>query len=249
MEGWILESGEFREEGVDEQGKLPIAVGVRSPVIGGQHRRDRNRVHLLLLIRDQVGVFLRRQSRWQVVALQRLVVFDRNKMKPVVLDLGDGLGGFALYGNHGIDPAGPQFLQRDTLFDINEIRFDSEPLEHDQSRDEGSAIRKVDADGLALEIPEAAYRFRRDDMHLFIVKLGHVGELVLDVLRDALLLEIVERIGAHDAEIDTLENQNVGDALDRAAADNRQHAQLVSVVEHRGEVRAELNIGAADGAG
>src|SRR5260221_601739 len=86
-------------------------------------------------------------------------------------------------------------------------------------------------------------------MHLFIVELGHIGELFLDVFGKALSLEIVERVGPHDPEVDALKKQNIGDALHRATADNGKHAQIVSVVEHGSEVRAELNIGAADGTG
>ena len=86
-------------------------------------------------------------------------------------------------------------------------------------------------------------------MHLFIVELGDVGELLLDVLREALPLQIVERVGPHDPEIDALQEQDVGDALHRAAADDRKDAQLVAVVEDGGEIGAELDIGAADGAG
>ena len=83
-------------------------------------------------------------------------------------------------------------------------------------------------------------------MHLLIVELGHVGELLLDVLRKALFLEIVERIGSHDAEVDALQEQDVGDALHRTAPDDRKYAQLVSVVEHGSEIGTELHIGAAD---
>ena len=50
-------------------------------------------------------------------------------------------------------------------------------------------------------------------VHFFVVELGHIGELLLDVLCEALLLEIIERVGPHDAEIDALQEQDVGDAL------------------------------------
>jgi hypothetical protein len=50
-------------------------------------------------------------------------------------------------------------------------------------------------------------------------------------------------------QIDALQEQDVGDALHRAAADDREHTDLVAVVEHGGEVGAELHIGAADRAG
>ncbi len=152
-------------------------------------------------------------------------------MKPIVLELADGLGRLALNGDHGIDLAGLHFLQSDPLLDINELRLDSKPLEYDQGRHEGSAVGQIDTDGLAIEVLEAADRFRRDDMHLFVIELGHVGEFFLDVFRQTFLLEIVERVGSHDPEIDALKKKNIGDALDGAAADNRKHAQLFPVVE------------------
>src|SRR5271167_4485166 len=86
-------------------------------------------------------------------------------------------------------------------------------------------------------------------MELFVIELGHVGELLLDVLGKAFPLEVVERVGSHDSEIDALEEQDVGDTLHRAAPDDRKYAQLVAVIEHGGEVGAELHIGAADRAG
>ena len=142
-----------------------------------------------------------------------------------------------------------QLLHRDALLDIDDVRLQPEPLEHGQRGDEGAAIGKIDADGLAVQFPQIVDRFRGDDVHLLIVELGDVGELLLDVLGKALALQIVERVRSHDPEIDALQEQDVGDALHRAAPDDRQYAQLVAVVEHGGEVGAELHIGAADGAG
>src|SRR3982074_2281406 len=152
-------------------------------------------------------------------------------MKPIVLELADGLGRLALNSDHGIDLAALHFLQSDPLLDIDEIRLGSEPLEYNQGRHEGSAVGQTDADGLAIEILEAADRFRRDDMHLFIIKLGHVGEFFLDVLRQTFFFEIIERVSPHEPEIDARKKKNVGAALDGAAADNRKHAQLIPVVE------------------
>ena len=69
----------------------------------------------LWLILNQVGIVLRRQACRQIVALQRLGIVDGNEMQPVILDLAHGLGRLALIRNHGIDLAGPQFLQRHAL--------------------------------------------------------------------------------------------------------------------------------------
>src|SRR5260370_14078201 len=170
-------------------------------------------------------------------------------MEAIVLETAYGLIRFAPANDERVDFACLQFLQRDALLNIHDLWLHSESLEHRQRGDEGAAIGKVDANGLPIEIPETADRFRRDDMYLFIVELGYIGELFLDVFVEALFLEIVERVVPHDPEVDALKKQNIGDALHRATADNGKHAQIVSIIEHGGQVRAELNIGAAHGAG
>jgi hypothetical protein len=48
-----------------------------------------------------------------------------------------------------------------------------------------------------------------------------------------------------NADADALQEQDVGDALHGAAPDDREYAQLVSVVEHGSEIGTELQIGAA----
>ena len=88
-----------------------------------------------------------------------------------------------------------------------------------------------------------------DDLHLLIVELGYVGELLLQILGEALPLEVVERVGAHDAEIDALQEKDVGGALHRTSTDDREDAQFTIVVEHGSEVGAELHVGATDRAG
>ena len=248
VEWRVLERRKLREKRIHELGQLAIAVGVGGPVIGGEHRRHGDGIDLLPF-RDQVGIVLRRQGRGQIVGLQRPRIVDRNEMEAVVVECADRFVRLAADGNHRVDLASPHFFHRDTLLDIEEVRLDAEPLEHNCRRHEGAAVGKVDTDLLAVELADVGDRLRRDDIHLFIVELGHVGELLLDVLCEALFLEIVERVGSHDAEVDALQEQDVGDALHGAAPDDRKYAQLVSVVEHGCEVCTELNIGAADGAG
>src|SRR3984893_14551182 len=248
MKRRILEGRKLGEKGIHKLGQLSITVGIGCPVIGREHRWHRNGVHLLA-IRNQVRIVLRVQSRRQIVGLQRFRVVDRHQMEPIVLERAHGLIRLAPSNDHGVDFTVPHLLQWDALLDIDDVRLEAEPLEHGQRGDEGAAIGKVDADGLAVEIVQIADRFRGYHMHLLIVELGYVGKLLLDVLREALPLEIIERVGAHDAKVDALKEQNIGDALHRATADNGKYAQLVSVVEHGSQVRTELNIGAADGAG
>src|SRR5205085_8606175 len=101
--------------------------------------------------------------------------------------------------------------------------------------DERAAVRQIDRDGFTFELGQAVDRLRREHVHFFVVELRDEGELLLDVVRVTLLLQIIERVGPHDAEVHALEEKNVGDALYRAAADDRQHAQLIAVVERGGE--------------
>ena len=124
--------------------------------------------------------------------------------------------------------------------------MDTQPLEHDGGRDERAAVGHVDRHGLALELRHAVDRLRGEHVHFFVVELGDEGELLLDVVGVALLLEVIERIRSHDAEVDALEEQDIGDALHRTAADDRQHPQIVAVVERGGEIGAELHVGTGD---
>src|SRR5207302_10569594 len=100
-------------------------------------------------------------------------------MEPIVLETAHGLIRLAPTNDHGVDFAGLQFLQRDALFNIHDLWFHSELLEHGQRGDERAAIGKVDANSLAFEIPQAAARSRVDSMHLFTVVRGHSAELPL----------------------------------------------------------------------
>src|SRR5256885_11921023 len=61
-------------------------------------------------------------------------------------------------------------LHRDALFDIDEVRLEAEPLEHDRRGDEGAAVGKIDADLLAVELAQAVDRksTRLNSSHLVI---------------------------------------------------------------------------------
>ena len=111
-----------------------------------------------------------------------------------------------LTANHddGVEVALLQFFHCNPLLDIDEVRLDPEPLENCQCSHKRAAIGQVDAHRLTFEIVQALDGLGCDDLHLLIVELGHIGKLLLDVVGEALLLEVVERVGAHDAEIDAL---------------------------------------------
>jgi len=98
-------------------------------------------------------------------------------MEPIVLETAHRLVRLAATNDHGVDLAGLQFLQCDACSIYTTFGFIPSRSNTVSGGDEGAAIGEVDANGLAIEIPEIADRFRRDDMHLFIVELGHIGEL------------------------------------------------------------------------
>jgi hypothetical protein len=70
--------------------------------------------------------------------------------------------------------------------------------------DYNAAIGKVDAHRLAFELVQTLDGLWCDDLHLLIVEPGHIVELLLDAVGDALLVEVVKRVCAYDAEIDAL---------------------------------------------
>ena len=69
-------------------------------------------------------------------------------MEPIVLETAHGLIRLAPTNDHGVDFAGLQFLQRDALFNIHDLWFHSESLEHGQRvRGEMGAVHVVDRVG------------------------------------------------------------------------------------------------------
>src|SRR3954453_11559060 len=151
----------------------------------------------------------------------------------VIYEVADRLVGLAADHDHRIELALLQLFHADALLDIGELAgVEPDALEHCECGDEGAAVRKVDADALAVQIVQVADIQRRDDLHFLVVQLGHIGELLAQAVRDALALEIVERIGAHDSDVYALQEQDVGDALYRTATDDGENAQPVAIVEH-----------------
>ena len=125
MERRILEGREFREERCPRTARACDSARCWAPSYRPPAPPAPRWCRPVASVRNQVGIVLRGQARRQIVALQRLGIVDRNEMQPVILDLADGPGRLALNRNHGIDLAGLQFLQRDALLDINELRLES----------------------------------------------------------------------------------------------------------------------------
>src|SRR5690242_3821883 len=167
-------------------------------------------------------------------------------MEIIVVDLRGGFRRLALYCDHRIEFAFLELLERDPLFDVDEVCLDSEALENNDRGYERAAVRQIDGHCLAFEIAHRLDRLARDHMHFFEVELGDVRELPFNVAGDPLLLQIIERVGSHDPNVDTLEEQNVGNALNRPPPHDRQHPKLIAVVEYGCEIGAKLHVSAAD---
>ena len=60
-------------------------------------------------------------------------------------------------------------------------------------------------------------------------------------------LQLLARIHLHDADIDPAQEHDVAQVLQRAAADHRQHAQILAV-EHIGEIGGDADIGSVGAA-
>jgi hypothetical protein len=60
--------------------------------------------------------------------------------------------------------------------------------------------------------------------------------------------DVGERIRLHDPDIDTAQEQDIGDILHGPFADDRQHAEVFAVVEHACEVGGDAQISAVHAA-
>src|SRR5580704_17302345 len=69
---------------------------------------------------------------------------------------------------------------------------------------------------------------------------GYVHNLVGEFANLAAATIIPEKIGRREAEINALQEANIANVLKRALADHRHNSHLVAIVQHRGEIVAEL---------
>ena len=83
-------------------------------------------------------------------------------------------------------------------------------------------------------------------MDLFIEQLGDIDDLVDEIRAELAGLGVVlQHVGLGDAHVDAAHEQHVLDVLGDAAADDGQHAQIVAVVHHLGDVRGDGQVGLA----
>ena len=86
-------------------------------------------------------------------------------------------------------------------------------------------------------------------MHLLVEQLGDVDELVVEAADFVVAPERVEQDRLGNSEVDSLEEAHVADVLPAALADDRQHAEIVAIVEHGREVVRDRQVGRIEIAG
>ena len=85
-------------------------------------------------------------------------------------------------------------------------------------------------------------------MDLLVVEPRDVAQALHGLVLHALGPQGREGVHLHDAEVDAAQVHDVAKVLHRAAADDRQHPEVV-VVEHRGEIGGDADVGAVGAAG
>ncbi|HKG83917.1 MAG TPA: hypothetical protein VKB16_12300, partial [Beijerinckiaceae bacterium] len=104
----------------------------------------------------------------------------------------------------------------------------AEALEHRAPGVVGAAALDVEADLLAGELPDVGDFARRDDVELVVEQARDVGDVAVDIGETLVLAQLVEGVGAHEAEVDALEKADVVGVLAGALAEDRQDAQVVA---------------------
>jgi len=133
-----------------------------------------------------------------------------------------------------------QFFHCDPLLDIDEVRLDPEPLENCQCSHERAAIGR----STLTVFPSRSFRLlmvfgrRPASPHC---RACHIGELVLDVVGEALLLEVVERV-ARTMPRSTPFGKRMSATLCTEPRPMIADAQITAVVDHGSEVGTELHI-------
>ena len=119
------------------------------------------------------------------------------------------------------------------------------PFEHRASGIVGAAALHVEADFLAGELADVRDLSRSDDVELVVEQPGDVGDVTVGICNALVLAQLVEGVGAHEPEINSLEEADVICVLPRALAEDRQDAQVIAVVEDEGHVARHPEIGPA----
>src|SRR5712692_7820500 len=88
----------------------------------------------------------------------------------------------------------------------------------------GSAVRNPEIHLLGRQVLDRVDVLSCEDMDLLIVELGDVLEIVLDAWKRRITLQCSEHIRLDNSEIDTPGEDDIGDVLKRAFANDEKRA-------------------------
>src|SRR4249920_3573254 len=126
------------------------------------------------------------------------------------------------------------------------LHLDAEVVEQQAPGDGRAASRRSEIHELAIELFDVGHIGAHHDVDLFIEELGDVDDLVDEVRAELAGLGVVlQHVGLGDPHVDATQEQYVLDVLGDPAADDGQHAQIVAVVHHLGDVRGDGEVGLA----
>ena len=81
-------------------------------------------------------------------------------------------------------------------------------------------------------------------MKFLVEEARYVDDLVVDLADLVGPAEYAEQVGLRNADVDALEEADVADVLPAALADDRQHPQIVAIVENGRQVIGDREVGA-----
>jgi hypothetical protein len=135
--------------------------------------------------------------------------------------------------------AGAHALDGDIGFLVLQDGRDSQPLEDEGRRHRGGSALGVDADLLARQVLQRIDLRAGDDADLLREHHRDIAHLALDGGDLRIILEVLERIGLQEGQIDAAQVEHVPQVLHLAAGDDREHAHLLEAlafVEQRRKV-------------
>ena len=126
------------------------------------------------------------------------------------------------------------------------LDLDAEAVEDDAPGVVGGTADGIEADLLADQVLEGLDLGPHIDVHVAEEHRDDVVHTLVDAGDLLHVLEIVEHVGVGNRKIDALQIDEISDVADGAIADDRQHAQIIAVVECLAEVGGILGEGALE---
>ena len=139
---------------------------------------------------------------------------------------------------------GLQLLKRGRIVVQYLLDLDAEPLKDDCPGEAGSASSRPETDFLASQVLYFLNIGVREDVHLRNGQANDVIDLALEVENFPLRAEILENVRLGDRDVDLPQIEQIVEVGRGAIGDDRNDAQIVSVVEDVRELIGEGHIGA-----